>query len=167
MMCDDYKWWSTLLLHPRGSHQGTSWSAAWGFHERCTWKGKKSHVMGKKHYKTCKLLGCDLGDPLNFEASEYYKDVHPPYSTHGQKHKTYLTYLFLFWIYLKIATILKGPPPSFSLWSQARSSSPEGERGPWVKVNRGKGAHQSGRNRGPTRRTAPCKYFCLNFFFHL
>ena len=60
---------------------------------------------------------------------------------------------------------LKWPPPSFSTWSQARSWSPEGERRPWVKVDRGKGAHQSGSNRGPTRRTAPCKYFCLNIFF--
>ena len=74
-------------------------------------------------------------------------------------------YLFLFWIYLKIATILKWPPPSFSTWSQARSWSPEGERGPRVKVDRGKGAHQSGRNRGSTRRTAPCKYFCFHLFF--
>ena len=105
----------------------------------------------------------------NFEASEYYKDVHPLYTTHGQKAWNLIDMLVCVlvwdWFYLKIATILKWPPPSFSTWSQARWWSPEGERRPWVKVNRGKGAHQSGRNWGPTRRAAPCKYFCLNKFF--
>ena len=45
----------------------------------------------------------------NFEASKYYKDVHPLYTTHGQKALNLLDMLVCVWVwdwfYLKIATI--------------------------------------------------------------